>query len=76
MKAPGILGADRSAKNGHPFSNISDFIKWLSTGIKKGSRDQVEEGVRALESSLPRSMSVHTTHKAEAHRIFLTFLTD
>jgi hypothetical protein len=29
-----------------------------------------------LESSLSRSMSVHMTHKVEAHRIFLTFLTD
>jgi hypothetical protein len=76
MKVPGIFGADRSAKNGHPFSNISDFIKWVSTGIKKGFRDQVEEGVRALESSLSRSMSFHMTHKAEAHRIFLTLLTD
>jgi hypothetical protein len=36
MKVPGIFGADRSAKNGHPFSAISDFSKWESTGIKKG----------------------------------------
>jgi hypothetical protein len=76
MKVPGIFGADRSYKNGHPFSAISDFSKWESTGIKKGFRDQVEEGGRALESSLSHSMSVHMMHKVEAHRIFLTFLTD
>jgi hypothetical protein len=69
MKVPGIFGADR-------FSAISDFSKWESTGIKKGFQDQVEEGVRALEASLSRSMSVHMTHKVEAHRIFLTLLTD
>jgi hypothetical protein len=51
MKVPGTFGADRSAKNGHPFSAISDFSKWESTGIKKGFHDQVEEGARALESS-------------------------
>jgi hypothetical protein len=28
MKVPGFFGADRSAKNGHPFSAISDFRKW------------------------------------------------
>jgi hypothetical protein len=28
MKVPGFFGADRSAKNGHPFSAISDFSKW------------------------------------------------
>jgi hypothetical protein len=72
----GIFGADRSTKNGHPFSAISDFSKWESTGIKKGFHDQVEEGARALESSLSRSMSVHMTHKVEAQRIFLTLLTD
>jgi hypothetical protein len=63
MKVPVIFGADRSAKNGHPFSAISDFSKWESTGIKKGFEDQVEEGVRALESSLSRSMIVHMKHK-------------
>jgi hypothetical protein len=36
MKVSGIFGADRSAKNGHPFSAILDFSKWESTGIKKG----------------------------------------
>jgi hypothetical protein len=76
MKVPGFFGADRSAKNGHPLSTISVFSKWESTGIKKGFHDQVEEGVRALESSLSRSMIVHMTHKVEARRIFLTLLTD
>jgi hypothetical protein len=41
MKVPGFFGADRSSKNGHPFSAISDFSKWESTGIKKVFRDQV-----------------------------------
>jgi hypothetical protein len=76
MKVPGFFGTYRSAKNGHPFSAISDFSKWESTGIKKGFRDQVEEGVRSLESSLSRSMSVRMTHKVESHRIFLTLLID
>jgi hypothetical protein len=76
MKAAGFFGADRSEKNGHPFSVISDFSKWESNGIKKAFFDQVEEGVRALESSLSRSMSVHMTHKVDAHRMFLTLLTD
>jgi hypothetical protein len=47
-KVPGFFGADRSAKNGHPFSAISDFSKWESTGIKMGFHDQVEEGARVL----------------------------
>jgi hypothetical protein len=76
MKVSVFFGVDRSAKNGHPFSAISDFSKWESTGIKKRFRDQVEEGVRELESSLSRSMSVHMMHKVEAQRIFLTLLTD
>jgi hypothetical protein len=76
MKVPGIFGEDWSAKNGHPFSAILDYSKWESTGIIKGFGDQVEDGVRELESSLSRSMSVHVTHNVEAHWIFLTLLTD
>jgi hypothetical protein len=76
MKVPGTFGADRSANNGHPFSAILDFSKWESNGIRKGFCDQVEEGARALESSLSRSMIIHMIHKVEAHRIFLTLLTD
>jgi hypothetical protein len=49
---------------------------WESTGIKKCFRDQVEEGVWALEYSLSQSMVVHMTHKVEAHRNFLPILTD
>jgi hypothetical protein len=45
-KVPVFFGADRSAKNGHPFSTISKYSDWESTGIKKGFRDLVEEGVR------------------------------
>jgi hypothetical protein len=51
-KVPGIFGADRLAKNGHPFAVISVYSKWEFTGIKKGFRDQVEDGVKALEYSL------------------------
>jgi hypothetical protein len=36
MKVTGIFGAYRSAKNGHPIADISDYSKWESTGIKKG----------------------------------------
>jgi hypothetical protein len=75
-KVPGIFGADRSARNGHPFYAISEYSKWESTGIKRGFRDQVEEGVKALEASLSKRMSVHMPHKVEAHRIFLTLLTE
>jgi hypothetical protein len=71
-----IFGADRSAKNGRPFCAILDFNKWESTGIRKGLCDQVEEGVRALEYSLYRSMIIHMMHKVEAQRIVLTLLTD
>jgi hypothetical protein len=35
MKVPRIFVADRSAKNGHPCSAISDYIKWESTGIER-----------------------------------------
>jgi hypothetical protein len=38
--------------NGNPFSAISEYSKWESTGIKRGFRDQVGEGVKALEASL------------------------
>jgi hypothetical protein len=75
-KVPGIFGADLSARNGHPFSAISEYSKWESTGIKRGFRDQVEEGVKSLEASLSKIMSVHMPHKVEAHRIFLTLLMD
>jgi hypothetical protein len=74
-KVSGIFGADRSAKNGHPFDAISEYSKWESTGIKKGFRDQAEDGVKALESFLSRGVSVHMTHKVEAHRMFLALLT-
>jgi hypothetical protein len=47
-KVPGIFVEDRSARNGHPFSAISEYSKWESTGIKRGFRDQVQEGVKAL----------------------------
>jgi hypothetical protein len=36
----------------------------------------MEEGVSDLEASTSKTMSVHMTHKVEAHRIFLTLLTD
>jgi hypothetical protein len=36
----------------------------------------VEEGVRALEASTSKRMSVHMTHKVAARRIFFTLLTD
>jgi hypothetical protein len=74
-KVRGIF-ADRSAKNRHNFADISEYIKWESTGIKKGFRYQVEDGVKALESSLLRRVNVNTTQKLEAHRIFLTLLRD
>jgi hypothetical protein len=36
----------------------------------------VEDGVKALESSLSHRMSIHMTHKVEAHQMFLTLLTE
>jgi hypothetical protein len=44
--------------------------------IKKGFRDLVDEGVRALEASTAKRMSVHMTRKVAAHQIFLNLLTD
>jgi hypothetical protein len=44
--------------------------------LKKDFHDQVEEGGRALEYFLSRSMSVHMTHQFEADRVFLTLLTE
>jgi hypothetical protein len=73
-KVPGFLGADRSAKNGHPFSAIVKYSEWESTGIKKGFRDLVEEGVRALEALTSKMMSVHMNHEVAAHIIFHTLL--
>jgi hypothetical protein len=52
MKVPTFFWADRSAKNGNSFSVILDYSKWESTGIRKGFRYQVEDGVRALEPSV------------------------
>jgi hypothetical protein len=75
-KIPGFFWAERSAKNGHPFPAISDYSKWESMGIRKGFRDEVEDGDMTLESFLSRSMIVHMTHKVKAHRIFITLLTD
>jgi hypothetical protein len=52
------------------------YSDWESTGIKKRFRDLVKESVRDLEASTAKRMSVHMTHKVEAHRIFRILLTD
>jgi hypothetical protein len=57
-KVPGVFGADRSAKSGHPFSAIAKYSDWGSVGIKRGFSDLVEESVRSLEDSKDKSMSV------------------
>jgi hypothetical protein len=75
-KVPGIFGADRSARNGHPFSVIYEYSKWESTGIKRGVRAQVDDCVNALEASLSKMMSVHMPQKVEVHRFFLILLMD
>jgi hypothetical protein len=35
---PGIFGADKAAKNGHPFADIDTYDKWVSLGIRQGFR--------------------------------------
>jgi hypothetical protein len=75
-KVPGIFGADKAAKNGHPFTAIDTYDKWVSLGIRQGFRDKVGKSAQALESSLSKQMMVHLAHKGTAHRIFLTLLTE
>jgi hypothetical protein len=41
-KVPGIFGADKAAKNGHPFAAIDTYDKWVSLGIRQGFRDKVK----------------------------------
>jgi hypothetical protein len=61
-KLPEIFGAENSAKNGHPFDDIDDCSKWESNGLKKGFWHQIEDAVKALESSLYRKASAHLLH--------------
>jgi hypothetical protein len=75
-KVPRIFGADKAAKNGHPFADIDTYDKWVSLGIRQGFRDKVEKSSQALESSISKQMMVHLVHKGTAHRIFLTLLTE
>jgi hypothetical protein len=72
----GIFRADRSARNGNPFSVIVHCSDWESTGIKKGISDLVEEGARALKASISKTKSVQITNKVEDHQMFLTRLTE
>jgi hypothetical protein len=51
-KVPGIFRADKAAKNGHPFAAIDTYDKWVSLGIRQGSRDKVETSAQALEYSI------------------------
>jgi hypothetical protein len=75
-KVPGIFGADKAAKNGHPFAAIDTYDKWITLGIRQGFRDKVEKSAQALESSISKQMMVHLAHKGNAHRIFLALLTE
>jgi hypothetical protein len=45
-KVPGIFGADKAAKNGHPFAAIDTYDKWVSLGIRQGFRDKVKNRPR------------------------------
>jgi hypothetical protein len=62
-KVPGIFGADRAAKNGHPFAAMDTYDEWVSLGIQQGFRDKVKKSAQALESSLSKQMMVHLAHK-------------
>jgi hypothetical protein len=64
------------ARKGHPFAAIDSYDKWVSTGLKKVFRDQVGDAANTLEATLSRRMVVYLGHKHNAHRIFLTLLTD
>jgi hypothetical protein len=61
---------------GEYFNNCHHFgviYKWVSTGLKKGSRDQVEDVLKDMEASLSRKMGVHLVNKHNnAHRFFLS----
>jgi hypothetical protein len=35
-KVPEIFGGEKVARNGHPFTTIYGYDKWVSTGLKKG----------------------------------------
>jgi hypothetical protein len=75
-KVPGIFGGQKVAKHGHPFAAIDSYDKWISTGLKRGFRDQIEEAARMLEATMSKRMLVHLGHKHNARCIFLTLLTD
>jgi hypothetical protein len=62
--------------NGQPLAAIDGYDKWVSPGLKKGFRDQVEDAIIAFEATLSRKMGVHLGHKNNTHHIFLTLLTD
>jgi hypothetical protein len=75
-KVPGIFGANKAAKNGHPFAAIDTYDKWVSLGVRPGFRDKVEKSAQALESSISKQMMVHLAHKGTARRIFLTLIVE
>jgi hypothetical protein len=72
----GIFGGQKVAKNCHPFAAIDSYEKLISAGLKRGFCDQIEEAARTLEATMSNRMLVYLGHKHNAHRIFLTLLTD
>jgi hypothetical protein len=57
------FGGGKTLKNGHPFAAIGGYDNWISTGLTWRFRDQLEDGVKALEASLFQKMGVHLVHK-------------
>jgi hypothetical protein len=52
------------------------YDKWVSKGTHKGFRDQIEVGVKALETMMIHRMGANFVHKPVAQRIFHTLLMD
>jgi hypothetical protein len=75
-KVLGIFEGGNLSKNGHTFAAIDGYDKWVSTGLKRGFRYQVEDAVKALEATLSRKTGLHYGHKNNVHSIFLTLLND
>jgi hypothetical protein len=62
--------------NGHTFAAIDTYDKLVSTGLKRGFRDQIKDDVKKLEATMSKRMLVNLGHKYNAHRIFLALLPD
>jgi hypothetical protein len=75
-KVPGLFGGENVARNGHPFAAIDTYGKWVSTGLKRGLCDQLEDVAKKSEAKMSKRMRIYLEHKHNMHQIFLTLLAD